>query len=74
MLNQVEFVLTKRGFGTILEVNIHGTEGRNNPCDLHMEHVNRLCKDALYGLQANKTPAAIYSACGKISWTSFSVS
>ena len=62
MLNQVEFVLTPRESSELLWnrfVNIHGTEGKNIPCDLHMEHLNRLCKDAVYGLQANKTPTAI---------------
>jgi hypothetical protein len=28
--------------------------------DLHMEHLNRVCKDALCGLGANKTPKAIW--------------
>ena len=40
-------------------INIHGIQGRNIPCDLHMEHMNRICKNAVYGLQANKTPSAI---------------
>ena len=40
-------------------INVHGIVGRNIPCDLHMEHLNRICKGAVYGLQANKTPAAI---------------
>ena len=34
-------------------------KGRNIPCDLHMEHINCLCNDAVYGLQANKTASAI---------------
>lgn len=40
-------------------VNMHGIQGRNIACDLHMEHLNRLCKDAVCGLGANKTPNAI---------------
>jgi len=62
MLNQVEFVLTEREAAELLWnrfVNTHGVRGRNIPCDLHIEHLNRMCKDAVYGLQANKTPTAI---------------
>ena len=33
--------------------------GKNIAMDLHMEHLNRVCKDALRGLGANKTPKAI---------------
>jgi len=40
-------------------INVHVIVGRNIPCDLYMEHLNRICKGAVYGLQANKTPAAI---------------
>ena len=28
---------------------------KNIPCDLHMEHLNRVCKNAVYSLQRNKT-------------------
>lgn len=62
MLNQIEFTLTKRQSSELLWnrfINVHGMQGKNIPCDLHMEHLNRLCKDAVYGLQANKTPTAI---------------
>ena len=37
----------------------HGMKGRNIPCDLHMEYINHLCKDAVYGLKANKITSAI---------------
>ena len=40
-------------------VNTSGRPGKNIPMDLHMEHLNRICKDAISGLGANKTPAAI---------------
>ena len=43
-------------------VNVHGREGRNIPCDLHMEHLNRTIKDALQHLGANKTEEAITRA------------
>lgn len=40
-------------------INTHGKEGRNIPCDLYMEHCNRMCKMAVHGLGANLTPHAI---------------
>ena len=43
-------------------VNVHGREGFNIPCDLHMEHLNRVIKDALQHLGANKTEHAITRA------------
>jgi len=45
-------------------VNTVGVRGRNIPLDLHQEHLNRLCKDCVKGLGANKTPKAIVR-CGK---------
>ena len=40
-------------------VNIHGVPGRNIAADLHMEHLNRACKDSIRGLGANKTEKSI---------------
>ena len=40
-------------------MNTHGCSGRNISADLHMEHLNRVCKDAVAHLGANKTPGAI---------------
>ena len=40
-------------------VNTHGLPGHNVPCDLFMEHLNRLCKEAIVGLWANKSEDAI---------------
>lgn len=40
-------------------VNTHGRAGKNVPCDLHMEHLNRECKDGLQGLGSNITDKAI---------------
>ena len=62
LLNQCEFKLTPRQSAELKWsrfINCHGVQGRNIPCDLHLEHMNRLCKEAVYGLQANKTPDAI---------------
>lgn len=62
LLNQLEFELTERESAELKWnrfINVHGVKGKNIPCDLHMEHLNRVCKNAVYGLQANKTPDAI---------------
>ena len=40
-------------------VNTYGGLGRNIPADLHMEHLNRLCKEAVGHLGANRTPASV---------------
>ena len=40
-------------------VNTHGQPGHNIPCDLYMEHCNRVCKMAVRGIGANVTPQAI---------------
>ena len=37
-------------------INTHGGLGRNIPAGLHMEHLNRICKQAVAHLGANKTP------------------
>lgn len=40
-------------------INTRGIAGHNIPCDLFMEHLNRLCKEAIAGLRANKSEKAI---------------
>ena len=40
-------------------INTHGRIGKNISCDLHMEHLNHMCKDAVNHLEANKIPQAI---------------
>ena len=40
-------------------VNVHGCRGRNIPADLHNEHLNRLCKEAVRSLGSNKKESAI---------------
>ena len=37
-------------------INTHGQEGCNVSADIHMEHLNRLCKESISHLGANKTP------------------
>ena len=46
-------------------MNTHSAPGRNIPADLHQEHLNRLCKESVRGLRANKTEKAIIHV-GKI--------
>ena len=40
-------------------VNVHGRPGKNIAADLHMEHLNRIAKDAIKGLGTNKTEKAV---------------
>ena len=40
-------------------VNTHGLPGRNIPCDLHMEYLNRAAKESLRGLGSNITDNAV---------------
>ena len=40
-------------------VNVHGRSSKNVSCDLHMEHLNRLCKNLISGLGANITEQSI---------------
>ncbi len=39
--------------------NVHGLPGMNIPADLHQEHLNRVVKEAIHGLGANKTETAV---------------
>ena len=49
-------------------VNVHGGIGCNIPCDLHMEHLNRVVKETMQHLGANKTKQAIVrsSKCSQV--------
>ena len=40
-------------------INTHGQPGKNIPCDLHLEHLNRALKTAICGLGANVIPRAV---------------
>ena len=62
LLAQYHFFLSQRQAQQLLWsrcINIHGLPGRNIPCDLYMEHLNRICKHAVQALGSNKTPAAL---------------
>ena len=39
-------------------INTHGGQGRNLPCDLHNEHINKLFKDIISNMGPNFTKAA----------------
>ena len=57
MLSQHKYLLTERQSMQLLYsrfVNVHGIIGRNIPCDLHMEHLNKVCKSCIRDLGANK--------------------
>lgn len=43
-------------------VNTHGQPGKNIPCDLHLEHLNRALKTAICHLGANIVPRAVERA------------
>ena len=62
MLYQYRYELTPRQSAELLWnrfINMHGIRGRNIPCDLHLEHLNRVCKNAISDLGVNKTETAI---------------
>ena len=62
MLYQYWYELTPRQSAELLWnrfINMHGIRGRNIPCDLHLEHLNRVCKNAISDLGVNKTETAI---------------
>ena len=62
MLYQHKYGLSQRCSHELLYgrfINVHGRQGKNIPADLHMEHLNRIAKDAIRGLGANKSEKAI---------------
>ena len=48
-------------------VNTHGGLGRNVPCDLHNEHVNRLIKSMIANMGSNLTEEALQRAVRSVS-------
>lgn len=62
MLCQYEYELTPRQAQELIWsrfVSTHNAPGHNIPGDLHQEHLNRVVKDSIRGLHANKTEKAI---------------
>ena len=52
-------------------INTHGKKGKNISMDLHMEHLNRLCKTAINGLGSNKAAKKLSLESERLSgyWT-----
>ena len=62
MLVQYHFLFSQHQAHQLLWsrfVNVYDLPSHNIPSDLFMEHLNRVCKDAVRGLGANKTPQAL---------------
>lgn len=62
ILAQVNFILSPRLSHQLQWsrfINTQGKIGRNIPCDLHMEHLNRIVKNGIRGLGANKAETAM---------------
>ena len=62
LLAQLNFVFSPRMAAQLKwsrTVNTHGRPGKNVPCDLHMEHLNRVCKGAISGLGSNISDKAV---------------
>ena len=62
LLYQHEYQLTQRQATQLLYsrfVNVQGLPGHNVASDLHMEHLNAICKGCVKDLGANKTEVAI---------------
>ena len=62
LLAQQKFILSPRLSKQLTWsrfINTRGGMGNNVPADLHMEHLNRVLKDGIKGLGANKTDRAI---------------
>ncbi len=44
-------------------INTHGRPGKNISCDLHMEHLNRTCKDCSLGPNISDVSVALIGKC-----------
>ena len=47
-------------------INTQGRKGKNIPCDLHLEHLNRCLKDSLRNLHSNIKPKSVVRAAKAI--------
>ena len=57
--NITSYLVRECGSNCYGAINVHGQLGKNIPCDLHMEHLNRESKSSIGGLGANITDNAI---------------
>lgn len=70
MLYQHDFLLTPRQSAELLWshfINTTGLKGHNILADLHMEHLNRLCKSAIHGLGADSSIGRVAKALDTLS-------
>ncbi len=68
MLAQCEFIFTPRMIQQLLwsrTVNTQGRPGKNIPCDLHTEHINRDCKKAIGSVGPNVTQESSITHVGR---------
>ena len=62
MLAQLNFTFTPRMAAQLKwcrTINTHGRPGKNISCDLHMEHLNRICKGSMAALGSNVTENSV---------------
>ncbi len=62
LLAQHRYLFTPRMKQQLLwsrTINTHGRPGKNISCDLHMEHLNRACKNAIGSLGPNISDASV---------------
>uniref|UniRef100_A0A1X7V2L4 DUF6589 domain-containing protein n=1 Tax=Amphimedon queenslandica TaxID=400682 RepID=A0A1X7V2L4_AMPQE len=62
LLGQFHFYLNERQSHQLIwsrHINIHGLPGRNVPCDLFLEHLNKICKQAIVTLGSNFSEKAL---------------
>ena len=62
LLAQFHFFLTQRQSQQLIWsrcINVHGLPGKNIPCDLFLEHLNRICKQAVETLGSNFSEKAL---------------
>lgn len=69
LLTQYHYIFPPRQAQQLLWsrfINATGKAGHNIPCDLHMEHLNRLCKSAIKMLGVNKTEKKAYKELANV--------
>ena len=62
LLAQIKYTLSPRMAAQLMwnrTVNVHGRPSKNISSDLHMEHLNRLCKSAISGMGSNVTEVSV---------------
>ena len=69
LVAQHDFIFTPRMKQQLVwepTVNVHGRLGKNIPCDLYMEHLNRECKGTIGSLGPNASSVNAVARIGKI--------